>query len=78
MMLKEDGARALTVLPRVLLFPGQPAVFTEMVLLLPGAVFLCWFFFFFCPISISGQGLNTTTHRQGMPELEGSPSWKQI
>lgn len=39
-MLKEDGARALTILPWVLLFPGHPAVFTEMVLLLPGAVFL--------------------------------------
>lgn len=67
---KEDRARARTISPWVLLFPGHPAVFTEMVLLLPGAVF--------CPISISGQGPNTTIHRQGMPELEGSPSWKQI
>lgn len=34
------GRQTLTISPSVLLFPGHPAVFTEMVLLLPGAVFL--------------------------------------
>jgi len=53
-MLWEDRAWAQTTSPWVLLFPGHPAVFTEMVSLLPGAVF--------CLISISGQRLNATTH----------------
>lgn len=39
-MLWEDRDWAQTTSPRALLFPGHPAVFTEMVSLLPGAVFL--------------------------------------